>query len=64
MGSIWSGSVCDYSLFIVNLIIMNVVTRVFQNRTNLFLSLVIILIAAEILLAAINIVVDLYAGID
>ena len=33
-------------------------------RANVLGGLVIVLIAAEILVAAINIVVDLYAGVD
>ena len=50
MGSIWSGLVSLIFVYID------------KGWANLFL--VIVLIAAEILVAAINIVVDLYAGVD
>lgn len=56
MGSIWSG-----------LVWLNIpsclLSRVLGDGANAWVA-VIILIAAEILVAAINIVVDLYAGVD
>ena len=39
-------------------------TTVVLQRAVLTYSLVIVLIAAEILVAAVNILVDLYAGVD
>lgn len=63
MGSIWSGSV---SFCPLPLLFRFGLSR-FEYRYGLFWAdtiAVIVLIAAEILVAAVNIVVDLYAGVD
>jgi hypothetical protein len=54
MGSTWSGLVCDLFHFFVFV----------GDLGGRLIGTVIILIAAEILVAAINIVVDLYAGVE
>lgn len=76
MGKLWSGLVCALFSFSKMLpsrslrmswhLVINLrCDMILQgNSTLLTISIVIVLIAAEILVAAINIVVDLYAGVD
>jgi hypothetical protein len=68
MGRCWSGSVCCLLSPLFDSL-LDSVPLFFGGRGELVVyganvCLVIILIAAEILVAAINIVVDLYAGVE
>jgi hypothetical protein len=58
MGSIWSGSVSFLEPLVLAL------ARFYSGEDANGMIIVIVLIAAEIVVAAINIVVDLYAGVD
>ncbi len=57
MGSIWSGLVRFFSPGEFG-------SQFGGLRADVSMNVVIVLIAAEILVAAVNIVVDLYAGVD
>lgn len=62
----WSGLVCpaSYSSHFYFRSITHISSHSEYRYTKLTRRVVIVLIAAEILVAAINIVVDLYAGVD
>lgn len=61
MGRCWNGSVSYYPCSPYCILQVTFLKK--EYLTDIF-SPVIVLIAAEILVAAVNIVVDLYAGVD